>query len=120
MTQPGNANLMVVPGSHKSGQPPSHADFERIGRFPGAVQVCAPAGSAILFHNALWHTAAPFASPQHHRTMLYYAYEHPWMMSCEETWHYSKDFYNHRLSPAQHRFFHGNFFDPPEHRQQWG
>ncbi len=52
--------------------------------------------------------------------MLYFAYEHPWMLSCEETWHYSKDFYNRRLSPAQHKFFHGNFFDPPEHRQNWG
>jgi hypothetical protein len=53
MTQPGNANLTIVPGSRKSGHAPKHADFARIGHIPGATQVCAPAGSAILFHNAL-------------------------------------------------------------------
>lgn len=120
MTQPGNANLAIVPGSHKAARSPVPEDLQRRDLFPGAIQVCAPAGSAILFHNALWHTAAPFASPAHHRSMLYYAYEHDWMMACEETWHYSKDFYNRRLSPAQHKFFHGLYFDPIERRQGWG
>jgi len=120
MSRPGNANLTVVPGSHKAAHPPAEEDLKRRDLFPGAVQVCAPAGSAILFHNAIWHTAGPFASPEHQRTMLYYAYEHPWMLSCEETWHYDKDFYNHRLKPEQHKYFHGLFFDPHERRQGWG
>jgi len=120
MTEPGNANLAVIPGSHKSREAPTPEDLERRELFPEAVQVCAPAGSAIMFHNALWHTAAPFASPEHHRTMLYYAYEHEWMMGCEETWNYSRDFYNHRVAPARHKYFHGFFFDPPERRQGWG
>jgi ectoine hydroxylase len=120
MTRPGNANLTLVPGSHRSAAEPSR-DAQMGGEpVPGALQVCAPAGTAILFHNAIWHTAAPFSSPEGRRTMLYYAYEHPWMMACEETWHYGKDFYNRRLTRAQRRFFHGLFFDPPERRQGWG
>ena len=118
MTAPWNGNLTIVPGSHKSHHPPAPADLERRELFPGAMQVCAPAGSAILFHNALWHTAAPFAGPANGRTMLYYAYEHPWMIASQEHWGYSKEFYNRRLSPAQRKFFHGFVFDPPE--QRWG
>jgi ectoine hydroxylase-related dioxygenase (phytanoyl-CoA dioxygenase family) len=82
------------------------------------VQVCAPAGTAILFHNALWHTAAPYSSPERGRTMIYTAYEHPWMVGSQEHWGYTKEFYNQRLSPAQRKFFHGFVFDPPESR--WG
>lgn len=118
MTQPGNGNLTVVPSSHKTRQIPSAKDLEAQLTQPGAVQVCAPAGSAILFHNALFHAAAPFASPAHRRTMLYYAYEHPWMIGAQGHWGYSKEFYNRRLSPTQRKLFHGFLFDPPE--QRWG
>ena len=118
MTQPGNANLTVVPCSHKARNVPSLRDLEAQHTHAGAVQVCAPAGSAILFHNALWHSAAPYASPAHRRTMLYYAYEHPWMIGAQGHWNYSKDFYNRSLSKAQRKLFHGFVFDPPE--QRWG
>jgi ectoine hydroxylase-related dioxygenase (phytanoyl-CoA dioxygenase family) len=118
MTQPGNANLTVVPGSHKARNIPSLAELEAQHEWPGAVQVCAPAGTAILFHNALFHAAAPYASAKHRRTMLYYAYEHPWMIGALGHWNYSKDFYNRALTPAQRKLFHGFVFDPPE--QRWG
>ena len=118
MTQPGNANLTVVPCSHKARHVPSLRDLEAQHTHAGSVQVCAPAGSAILFHNALWHTAAPYASPAHRRTMLYYAYEHPWMVGALGHWNYSKDFYKRSLSKAQRKLFHGFVFDPPE--QRWG
>ncbi len=49
--------------------------------------------------------------------MLYYAYEHPWMMASQEHWGYPREFYQ-RLTPAQRSFFHGFLFDPPE--QRWG
>jgi len=120
MTEPGNANLTVVPGSHKAAFMPAPEDLKRPDLFPGAVQVCAPAGTAILFHNAIWHTASAFASPEHRRTMLYYAYEHPYMLGCEECWYYDKDFFNRRLKPERHKYFHGLFFEPHEHRQGWG
>jgi ectoine hydroxylase len=115
MTKPGASHLMVVPGSHKTKQSPGEPD--RDGMLPGAVQVCAPAGSAILFHNALWHGIGPF-HPGRSRQMLYYAYEHPWMIASQEHWGYSKEFYNQRLSPARQKFFHGFPFDPPQAR--WG
>ena len=116
MTSPWRGNLTVVPGSHQSGLEPDPADLQRRDLFPGAAQVCAPAGTAILFHNAIWHTAAPFNRPEDSRTMLYYAYEHHWMLGAEGHWDYSKDFYNRRLSPAQRLLFHGCLFEPKEHR----
>lgn len=118
MTAPWQGNLTVVPGSHKAQLAPTEEDRQKRDFFPGAVQVCAPAGTAILFHNALWHTAAPFNNPDGVRKMIYTAYEHPWMVGSQEHWGYSKEFYNQRLSPAQRKFFHGFVFDPPE--QRWG
>jgi ectoine hydroxylase len=115
MTTPGASHLTVVPGSHKARLHPGDAGPD--GMLPGAVQVCAPAGSAIIFHNALWHAIGPF-EPGRHRTMLYYAYEHPWMIASQEHWGYPKGFYNERLSSARRKFFHGFLFDPPEPR--WG
>ena len=116
MTAPGRGNLTVVPGSHLSRAEPAPEDRKRRELFPGARQVCAPAGSAILFHNAIWHTAAPYVPGAPGRTMLYYAYEHPWMLASTAHWNYSKAFYNQRLSAAQRQYFHGFVFDPPELR----
>ena len=118
MTSPGQGNLCVVPASHKATYEPSQDDLQRPDLFPGAVQICAPAGTAILFHNALWHSAGPFTQTGGFRFMLYYAYEHPWMIGSQEHWGYSKGFYNSRLSPEQRKLFHGFLFDPPE--QRWG
>jgi ectoine hydroxylase len=116
MTEPDQGNLTVIPGSHKTQAMPDAADLKQ-GLFPGATQVCAPAGSAILFHNALWHAGGPFTRPDGQRTILYYAYEHPWMVASQEHWGYPQHFYN-QLTAAQRTFFHGFVFDPPE--QRWG
>ncbi|MCH8289844.1 phytanoyl-CoA dioxygenase family protein [Candidatus Poribacteria bacterium] len=117
MTETGHGNLCVVPGSHKALHDPSAEDLQQTHLFPGAMQICAPAGSAILFHNALWHSAGPWTQNDGARIMLYYAYEHPWMIASQEHWGYSKDFYN-RLSSEHRKLFHGFLFHPPEHR--WG
>jgi ectoine hydroxylase len=118
MTEPGRGQLCVVPGSHKGRYRPDPEDAQRRELFPGALELCAPAGSAILFHNALWHSQGPWTRDDGARVMLYYAYEHPWMIASQEHWGYSKEFYNERLSPAQRALFHGFLFDPPE--QRWG
>jgi hypothetical protein len=115
MTEPGRGNLCVVPGSHKACHDPDPNDLKRTDLFPGAVQVCAPAGSAVLFHNALWHSSGPWTREDGARIMLYYAYEHPWMLASAEHWNYSRAFYD-RLSPDQRKLFHGFVFDPPEQR----
>jgi hypothetical protein len=49
--------------------------LQRTELFPGAAQICATAGSAILFHNALWHSSGPRTRDDGARIMLYYAYE---------------------------------------------
>lgn len=116
MSEPGQGNLAVVPGSHKAFREPDPADL-KTGLFPGAIQLCAPAGSAILFHNALWHAGGPFTRLDGYREILYYAYEHPWMVASQEHWSYPKEFYS-RLSAERRKYFHGFVFDPPEPR--WG
>lgn len=117
MTEPGQGNLVLVPGSHKAQHDPDPEDLKRPDPFPGAIQVCAPAGSAILFHNAIWHAAGPFTKPDSRRIILYYAYEHPWMIASQEHWGYTPEFYN-GLPPARRAYFHGFVFDPKEPR--WG
>ena len=117
MTQPGQGNLCVVPGSHKAASAPTRQDLQRWGKSAGVTEICASPGAAILFHNALWHSAGPFTSQDGQRAMLYYAYEHPWMIASQEHWGYPSEFYN-RLSPARRKLFHGFLFDPPE--QRWG
>ncbi|HRI81948.1 MAG TPA: phytanoyl-CoA dioxygenase family protein [Opitutaceae bacterium] len=116
MTQPWRGNLTLVPGSHLARAEPAPEERRKRELFPGALQVCAPAGSVIFFHNAIWHTAAPYEPSAPGRRMLYYAYEHPWMMANTAHWGYSRDFYNRQLTPAQRQFFHGFLFDPPEWR----
>ncbi len=116
MTQPWRGNLTLVPGSQLSRAEPAPEERKKRELFPGALQVCASAGSAILFHNAIWHTAAPYEPEAPGRKMLYYAYEHPWMLASTAHWGYSKEFYNRKLTPAQRQFFHGFVFDPPEWR----
>ena len=113
----GDGGFVVIPGSHKSTTDPDPEVLKRKDLFQGAIQVCAPAGTAVLFHNALWHSGGPWSKPDGERVILYYAYEHPWMIASAEHWGYKPDFYN-RLPLAQRKLFHGFVFDPPEYR--WG
>jgi len=112
MSAPDQGNLTLVPGSHKSFfDPDTKKDM------PGAVQICGRPGTAVLFHNAVWHSAGPFTRCGGKRVILYYGYEHPWMLACAEQWRYGKTFLD-SLTQDQRRFFHGFVFDPPEYR--WG
>jgi len=117
MRQPNQGNLTLVPGSHKALLDPEEADLKNPALFPGALQVCGGPGTVVFFHNAVWHTAGPFSRQGGQRVMLYYGYEHPWMLACAEQWRYGQDFLQ-GLSQEQRRFFHGFVFDPPEYR--WG
>ena len=117
MTESGQGNLCVVPGSHKAKYNPDSEDLQKIDLFPGAIQICAPAGTAILFHNALWHSSGPWTKDNGKRIMLYYAYEHPWMIASQEHWGYNQKFYND-LPTGRRHLFHGFLFNPPE--QRWG
>jgi ectoine hydroxylase-related dioxygenase (phytanoyl-CoA dioxygenase family) len=115
MSQPDQGNLTLVPGSHKGYFEPDAADLKNPALFPGAVQVCGGPGSAFIFHNALWHTGGPWTRSDGRRVVLYYGYEHPWMLACTEQWRYPRQFLA-SLPPAKRAFFHGFVFDPPEYR----
>jgi ectoine hydroxylase-related dioxygenase (phytanoyl-CoA dioxygenase family) len=117
MREPGQGNLLLVPGSHRCPIAPQPEQTSGFDTFPGALQVCGPAGTAFMFHNAVWHTSGPWTKADPERVLLYYAYERPWMVGSAEHWRYPKSFYA-ALSPERRRFFHGFVFDPPEIR--WG
>ena len=111
MTQPDQGNLMVVPGSHKTDFEPTAEALSGFDTFPGATQVCCPAGSCVIFHNALWHTRGPSTRADGRRIMLYYAYEHPWMIASPEHTAYPREFYA-ALSGARRKLFHDFLFRP--------
>ncbi len=115
MREPDQGNLILVPGSHRNTIEPDAAQRKGFDTIPGAVQVCGPPGTAVMFHNAVWHTGGPRTKPTGRRLMLYYAYEHGFMVGNPEHWSFSKDFYA-GLSPARRKLFHGFVFDPPERR----
>ncbi len=116
MREPDQGNLMLVPGSHHTALEPDSQLLSGFATFPGAVQICAGPGAAILFHNAVWHTRGPHTRQGGKRILLYYAYEQPWMIGNAEHWKYAPAFYN-ALSPERRRLFHGFVFDPPEMRE---
>ena len=91
LSQPNCGNLIVVPGSHNASVPlpPDSTDYsmgssspdgadaedgahqaasaavEQMHPISSAIPLCAKAGSAILFHQALWHTGGPNLQPYH-------------------------------------------------------
>ena len=117
MSEPDLGDLTLVVGSHKSYLDPDAEDLKNPKLFPVALQVCGGPGTAVLFHNAMWHTPGPFTRAGGKRVMLYYGYEHPWMLACAEQWLYDQ-FFLRSLNEDKRRFFHGFVFDPPEYR--WG
>ena len=110
MSDPDQGNLMVVPGSHRAGHSPGEHHLTSYDAVPGAIQVCCPPGSALLFHNALWHTAGPSRRTDSRRHLLYYAYEHRWMAASAEPVSYPRDFYR-RLPEDLRPLFHPFVFE---------
>lgn len=86
LSSPNLGNFVVVPGSHVKGVNPPRGQLqhsasettEMNSEMPGAVQVLARPGDAILFHNELWHAVAPSTSTGP-RKVLYYAYGPSWL-----------------------------------------
>ncbi len=110
MTDPDQGNLLLVPGSHRANEDPLPDRRAAFDTMTDAVQVCVSAGTAVMFHNAVWHTRGPFTREGGRRIMLYYAYEHPWMLANDEHFSYSRTFYD-RLSTERRAYFHGCVFE---------
>ncbi len=73
LLEPNMGSLMVVPGSHRMEGGPV---FPPGARDPvGAVELKLRAGSAVIFHQGLWHAGAPNTSNQT-RVALYYGYSY--------------------------------------------
>jgi ectoine hydroxylase len=72
----------VAPGSHRFRFPLPH--LEHPGEMPYMELLDAPAGSAILFHGALWHTSTPNDSARQRRTVHNY-YFRRWMKKSVHT-----------------------------------
>jgi ectoine hydroxylase-related dioxygenase (phytanoyl-CoA dioxygenase family) len=68
---PGDGGFAAVPGSHKANLPcpEPFKQFERTG--PWLLQVPQPAGSAVIFTEALTHGTWPWTAERERRSLLY-------------------------------------------------
>ncbi|HYE07444.1 MAG TPA: phytanoyl-CoA dioxygenase family protein [Planctomycetota bacterium] len=94
---PGDGGFAAVPGSHKANLPFPHewADLETV--HPCVTRVVAPAGSAIIFTEAMTHGPLPW-SARHERRTLFYKYS-PAGMSWAAHYYRSEDYAD--LTPRQ-------------------
>ena len=67
-------NLTIVPGSHHAVESPTPEQRAAYETMPGATQISGPAGTCVMFHNALWHTPGRWGDVGGERITLYYAY----------------------------------------------
>ena len=92
--EPGMSNFTCIPGSHRSREFPG-SDRKRITE--EAVQVCAPAGSAIFFDRRLWHTPSLNVG-DHTRYMIFNGYSYRWLANRDEM---TVSHFLHRATPIQ-------------------
>lgn len=81
VSEPGRGNMWIVPSSHL--QDTIELPADRIGQPQGAVPVCVPPGSAVLFDRRLWHTASPNWS-NITRKVLFYGYGYRWLRTKDD------------------------------------
>ncbi len=76
LTEDDRGNLAVVPGSHHIPFP-RDADRSALWEFPGVIPLKVRAGTALVFHNGLWH-ASTFNQTDKPRRVVYCTYCHSW------------------------------------------
>jgi len=76
----GRGNLYVLPGSHLEDDFPS---ADRRGLPNGAIPVCVPPGTAVIFDRRLWHSGSAnyWTAP---RRVLFYGYSYRWLRPRDE------------------------------------
>lgn len=75
---PGKGNMEMIPGSHRSRVPMPESVRKGQEECPITHVVCAPAGSALVFHNAVWHRSHEHKH-DYDRYIMHYIYSPPWM-----------------------------------------
>jgi hypothetical protein len=71
VTEPGRANMWIIPGSHRCNDRPADAAT-------AGIPLCVPAGSAVLFDRRLWHSASPNVSDITRR-VVFVGYTYRWL-----------------------------------------
>lgn len=94
-SESGRANMYVLPGSHLMND--LRFPEDESSDPPGAVPVCAPAGSAVLFDRRLWHAASPNASTVT-RKFIVYGYGYRWLRTKDDM---TVQHYLEKLDPIQ-------------------
>jgi ectoine hydroxylase len=91
LTAPGRGNLKVVPGSHRTNRidGPPRRDVPWPDP-PGAIEISAAPGDALLFDRRLWHTRSPNPSRMTRRA-AFFAYTYRWVRAREDHAHASVD-----------------------------
>jgi Phytanoyl-CoA dioxygenase (PhyH) len=81
-TEVGMGNMELIPGSHRSpvGLPPDVVQARS--EVPIGHVICAPAGSVLVFHNAVWHRTYLHGGDQDRYT-AHYIYSPPWVRSAD-------------------------------------
>ena len=92
--EPGMGNFVCLPGSHRNRQFPG-SDRSRLTN--EAVQVCAPAGSAIFFDRRLWHSPSLNVSDET-RYMIFNGYSYRWLANRDDM---TVSHMLHRATPIQ-------------------
>ena len=69
LRKPGSGNFTLFPGSHL--RPYPEGDNPVTTATPGAVQLCAEAGDAVIFPHALWHGVSTNHSRRARKSLIY-------------------------------------------------
>ncbi|SFS99874.1 phytanoyl-CoA dioxygenase family protein [Paenibacillus sp. BC26] len=81
-TQPRMGNMELIPGSHRSQVAMPEALRKEKGDVSIGHVICAPAGSVLVFHNAVWHRTYAHDG-DYDRYTMHYIYSPPWVRASD-------------------------------------
>ena len=103
LSKPGAGNLIVVPGTHNGKIPlPKGTRSEDLSI---AQEICAAPGTAIMFHQGMYHAGGP-NTRDYNRYMIHMVYAPPWLVRSDRLKN-SQEFLN-RTTPRR-RYLMGEF-----------
>lgn len=105
---PRTGNMEMIPGSHRSQVQLPGVIRTAMDDVPIGHVICAPAGSVLFFHNAVWHRT--FAHDgDYDRYTMHYIYSPPWVR-CSDRFENNQEFLDHTTSTR--RYLMGQFERP--------